>query len=127
MKNRNAMIVYLCSAIVAVVLLFVFRTQLQSNAKFLIVGISSILLLAPLGLLRGNDIEDEYNKLEQRKQSLLILCFFTVTSLLLLVVGIVPFAVELTNNLIAIAFACCVVADAILAAALFITHNPKKA
>ena len=127
MKNRNAMIVYLCSAIVAVVLLLVYRSQLQGDYKFLIIGISSILLLAPLGLLKGNEIEDEYKRLENRKNSLLILCFFTVTSLLLLVVGIVPFAVELTSNLFTIAFICCVAADALLAGALFINHNPKKA
>ena len=125
MRNRNAMIVYLCSAIVAVVLLLVFRAHLVDDYRFLIIGISSLLLLAPLGLLRGEEPEDEMKKLENRKQSLLVFCIFTLASILLLVVGVVPFAVELTSNILVFAFIASIASVALLAGAMYLSHNRK--
>lgn len=125
MRNRNAMIVYLCSAVVAVVLLVVFRTHLVDDYRFLIIGISSLLLLAPLGLLRGPQPEDEMKRLEYRKQSLLVFCTFTLASILLLVVGIVPFAVDVVGNILVFAFIASIVAVALLAGAMFLSHNRK--
>ena len=125
MRNRNAMIVYLCSAIVAVVLLFVFRPRLIDEYRFLIIGISSILLLAPLGLLRGEQPEDEMKRLEYKKQSLLVFCIFTLACILLLVVGVVPFTVEVASNILVFAFIASIVACALLAGAMFLSHNRK--
>ena len=125
MRNRNAMIVYLCSAVVAVVLLLVFRAHLLDEYRFLIIGISSLLILAPLGLLRGEPTEDEMKKLEYKKQSLLVFCIFTLASILLLVVGIVPFTVELTSNILVFAFIASIAACALLAGAMFLSHNRK--
>ena len=125
MKNRNAMIVYLCSVAVAIGLLLVFRQHLVDDYKFLIIGISSLLILAPLGLLRGSEPEDEYQRLERRKQSLLVFCMFVLTSILLLVVGIVPFTAEVTTKLFVGAFIACVIAVSFLASALFLAHNRK--
>ncbi len=125
MKNRNAMIVYLCSAVVAVVLLLVFRAHLVDEYRYLIIGISSILLLAPLGLLRGNQPEDEMKRLEYKKRSLLVFCIFTLACILLLVVGVVPFAVELTSNILVFAFIASIASVALLAGAMYLSHNNK--
>lgn len=125
MKNRNAIIVYLCSAVVAVVLLLVFRAHLTDEYRFLIIGISSILLLAPLGLLRGEQPEDEMKRLEYKKQSLLVFCIFTLACILLLVVGVVPFAVELTSNILVLAFIASIASVALLAGAMYLSHNKK--